>query len=36
MFTSKFKQDLYNDLSITIGHTVVDFSSQVKDLGVIL
>ena len=28
-------QDLYNDLSITIGDTVVDCSSQVKDLGVI-
>ena len=35
MFTSKYKQDLYNDLSITIGDTVVDCSSQVKDLGVI-
>ena len=35
VFTSKYKQDLYNDLSITIGHTVVDCSSQVKDLGVI-
>ena len=34
-FTSKYKQDLYNDLSITIGDTVVDCSSQVKDLGVI-
>ena len=33
VFTSK--QDLYNDLSITIGDTVVDCSSQVKDLGVI-
>ena len=32
---SKYKQDLYNDLSITIGDTVVDCSSQVKDLGVI-
>ena len=31
----KYKQDLYNDLSITIGDTVVDCSSQVKDLGVI-
>ena len=30
LFTSK-----YNDLSITIGSTVVDCSSQVKDLGVI-
>ena len=28
-------QDLCNDLSITIGDTVVDCSSQVKDLGVI-
>ena len=35
VFTSKYKQDLYNDLSITIGDTVVDRSSQVKDLGVI-
>ena len=35
VFTSKYKQDLYNDLSITIGNTVVDCSSQVKDLGVI-
>ena len=35
MFTSKYKQDLYNDLSITIGDTVVDCSSQVRDLGVI-
>ena len=26
---------LYNNLSITIGDTVVDCSSQVKDLGVI-
>ena len=34
VFTSKYKQDLYNDL--TIGDTVVDCSSQVKDLGVIL
>ena len=34
-FTSKHKQDLYNDLSITIGGTVVDCSSQVRDLGVI-
>ena len=33
VFTSKYKQDLYNDLSITIGDTVVDCSSQVKDLG---
>ena len=35
VFTSKYKQDLYNDLSITIGSTVMDCSSQVKDLGVI-
>ena len=35
VFTSKYKQDLYNDLSITICDTVVDCSSQVKDLGVI-
>ena len=35
MFASKYKQDVYNNLSITIGDTVVDCSSQVKDLGVI-
>ena len=35
MLTSKYKQDLYNNLSITIGDTVVDCSSQVNDLGVI-
>ena len=35
VFTSKCKQDLYNDLSITVGGTVVDCSSQVKDLWVI-
>ena len=35
VFRSKYKQDLYNDLSITIGDTVVDCSSQVKDLGII-
>ena len=35
VFTSKYKHNLYNDLSITIGDTVVDCSSQVKDLGVI-
>ena len=29
VFTSKYKQDLYNDLSIMIGGTVVDCSSQV-------
>ena len=35
VLTSKYKQDLYNDLSITIGGTVVYCSSQVRDLGVI-
>ena len=35
VFTSKYKQDLYNDLSITISGTVVDCSSQVKDIRVI-
>ena len=35
VLASKYKQDLYNDLSITIGDTVVDCSSLVKDLGVI-
>ena len=35
VFTLKYKQNLCNDLSITIGDTVVDCSSQVKDLGVI-
>ena len=35
VFTSKYKQDLYNDVSITIGDTVLDCSSQVKDLGAI-
>ena len=35
VFTSKYKQDLYNDLSITISDTVVDCSSQVKNLGLI-
>ena len=35
VFASKYKQDLYNDLSITIGDTVVVCSSQVRDLGVI-
>ena len=30
VFTSKYKQDLYNDLSITIGGTVVDCSSHVR------
>ena len=35
VFTSKYKQDLYNDLSITIGGTVVDCSSQDMDLGAI-
>ena len=32
VFTSNYKQDLYNDLSVMIGDTVVDCSSQVKDL----
>ena len=36
VFTSKYKQALYNDLGITIGGTVVDCSSQVRDLEVIL
>ena len=35
VFKSKYKQELYNDLSNTIGDTVVDCSSQVNDLGVI-
>ena len=37
VFTSKYKQDLmrYNELSITIGGTVMDCSSQVRDQGVI-
>ena len=30
-----YKHYLYNDLSITIGGTVVDCSSQVRNLGVI-
>ena len=29
VFTSNYKQDLYNDVSITIGGTVLDCSSQV-------
>ena len=33
VFVSKYKQDLYNYSSMTIGETVVDCSSQVKDLG---
>ena len=33
VFISKYKQDLYNDLSMTIGDTVVDCSSQTKDPG---
>ena len=33
VFASKYKHNLYNDLSITIGDTVVDCSSQVKDRG---
>ena len=35
VFTSKYKQDSYNNLSLTIGDTVVDCISKVKDLGVI-
>ena len=35
VLTSKYKQDLYNDLNITIGGTVVDCSIQVRDLRVI-
>ena len=35
VFTSKYKHNLYNYLSITIGDTVVDCSSQVKDIRVI-
>ena len=33
VFTSKYKQDLYNDLSITIGDTVVDCSHKSRILG---
>ena len=33
VFTLKYKQDLYNYLSIPIGGTVVDCCSQVRDLG---
>ena len=36
VFTSKYNQDLYNDLSKTIDDTVVDCSSQIKDFGVIV
>ena len=36
VLTSKYKQDLYNDLCITIGDTVVDCRSQVRDLGATL
>ena len=36
VFTLKYKQDLYNDLNITICGTVVNCSSQVRDLGVII
>ena len=36
VFTSKYKHDLYNYLSIAIGGTVVDCSSQVRGLGVII
>ena len=35
VFTSTYQQDLYKDLSITICGTVLDCSSQVKDLGII-
>ena len=35
VFTSFYKQDLYNDLTITICGTVLDCSSQVMDLWVI-
>ena len=35
VLTSKYKQDLYNDVSIRNGGTVVVCSSQVRDLGVI-
>ena len=35
VFSLKYKQDLYNDLSITIGDTVVDCNSQAKDLWII-
>ena len=35
VFTSKYKHDLYNDLSITISSTVVDCSLQIRDMGVI-
>ena len=35
VFTSNYKKDLYNDLSITIGGTVIYCSSHVRDLGVI-
>ena len=35
VFTAKYKQDLYNDWSITICDTVVDCSSHVNRLGVI-
>ena len=35
VLTSKYKPDVYNDLSITIGGTVVDCSSHVRDLGAI-
>ena len=35
VFTSKYKRDLYNYLSIKIRDTIVDCSSQVRYLGVI-
>ena len=33
VFTSNYKQDLYNDLNITIGGTVVECSSQAGTWG---
>ena len=36
VFTQKNKHNSYNDLSLTIGDTVVNCSSQVKNFGVIL
>ena len=35
VFTSKYQLDLYNDLSITIGGTVMDCCLQVRDMGVL-
>ena len=34
VFTSTYKEDLYSDLSITIGCTVVDCSPQVREMGI--